>query len=443
MKTISQILLQVNETSSKKEKESIIAQHKENELFKAVLNQIFNPFLKTNIAKKKLAKDVSKVKGFTPISDINEYMEYLNKCTGNDENINSVQIYIKSQPEEIRWLLESMAIKTLKFGFTESTINKAFGHSFIPVFDIMLADKWVDVKRTTKNGVKVEKVIENWKLYIGKRVIATNKLDGNRITAFLYEDGRVEFYSREGHLLEGYTELAEAFKGLPTGQVYDGEVIAINTEGLNSKDLFQKTSSICRKKGEKKNLEFHGFDLLPIEEFKKGGFDVACEKRKEALGQLIENHNHSLIKYVEPLYVGEFDKELIEGLSEQAKLNEEEGIMVQLADAPYQCKRTKDILKVKVFQSADIRILDMYEGEGQNVGKLGGLVMDYKGCRVNIGGGYSAEERELFWNNPESVLGKIAEIKFFEEFENEEGELDLRFATFKTIRDDKTEPSYY
>ncbi|MEX3625097.1 ATP-dependent DNA ligase [Viridibacillus arvi] len=444
MKEIAQILLQVNETSSKKEKESILASHKDNTLLKEVLNQIFNPFLKTNIAKKKLAKQV-KVAPTADIKELKEFLRYIqSESSGSDLDIANIQSYIQSQPEDERWLLEAMTIKTLKFGFTESTINKAFGYDFIPVFDIMLADKWVDVKRTTKNGVKVEKIIENWKRYTGKRIIATNKLDGNRVVVFVHEDCRIEFYSREGHLLEGYTELANAFQGLPKGFVYDGEVLAINTDGLNSKDLFQKTSSICRTKGEKKNLEFHGFDFLPINEFTKGGTDVSCELRKEALGKIIANHNNSLVKYVEPLYIGDFDKDLIEELSEKAKANEEEGIMVQLADAPYQCKRTKDILKVKVFMSADVRCIDVYEGHEESTkGKLGGLVLDYKGFPVNVGGGYSAEEREMYWNDPSLVLGKIIEIKFFEEFENEDGELDLRFATFKTLREDKSEPSYY
>jgi len=444
MKEIAQILLQVESTSSKKEKEAILALHKDNTLLKEVLNQIFNPFIKTGMAKKKLEKKVKMI-CTTIISADHDYIHYLqNRCSGKDADIVNIQYFISQQPEELRWLYEAMAIKTLKFGFTESTINKAFGFNFLPTFDLMLAEKYIETKKIKG----VAKIYNHWERYIGKRVIATKKLDGNRVAVFVRDGGKVELYSREGHVLEGFGEIEKTFSLFPIGYVYDGELIATNEEGLNSQELFKKTSSIVKKKGEKVGLEFHAFDLLPIEEFEKGGFDMACEKRKDALGRLINMQrntvqNCQLVHYVTPLYIGDFDYDLMEKFASEAKENQEEGIMVQLADAPYECKRTFGILKVKAFESADIRCLDMYEGKsGKNIGRLGGLILDFKGHRVNIGGGYSDEQRNEIWANPSLVIGKIIEIKYFEESVDENGDLDLRFGTFKTIRDDKTEPSY-
>lgn len=439
---VAEIIKQVEETSSKKEKEAIIALHKDNELLGKVLNFVFNPYIKTNIAKKKLAKQVTKIDGaWTPMWSVEDYMDFLSKCSGRDNQIASVQDYIATHPKELHWLLEAMATKDLKIGATSSTINKAFGYDFIPTFDVMLAEKYIETKKVKG----VAKVYEHWQRYIGKRVIATNKLDGNRDVAFVRAKDDVKFYSREGHLLEGCIELEEAFSSFPVGFVYDGEMLATNEEGLNSKLLFQKTSKIIKKKGDKKGLEFHAFDIIPIEEFEKGGWNVSCEKRKEALKMVVSEQAHPLIKYVKPLYIGDFDKGIIDVLADVAKKNEEEGIMVQLADAPYECKRTFSILKVKSFESADIRCLDIYEGKsGKNIGRLGGLILDFKGSRVNVGGGFSDELRDSIWADPSLVIGKIVEIQYFEEFiDDETGELDLRFATFKTIRDDKSEPSYY
>jgi DNA ligase 1 len=436
---VAEIIESVGATSGKKDKKGILSLHKDNTLLGEVLNLIFNPFLKTNIAKKKLAKKVDKDLGIE-IKDIHEYMDYLIRSSGKDEHIATVQKFINSQPKDIAWLLEAMATKTLKIGATSSTINKAFGKGFIPTFDLMLAEKWVETKKVKG----IPKVYEHWQRYIGKEIIATKKLDGNRVAVFVRDDKSVKLYSREGHVLEGFVEIEEAFSEFPVGQVYDGELIATNEEGLNSKDLFQKTSKIVKKKGIKKGLEFHAFDILPIKDFELGGFEVSCLRRKEMLAKVVDMMNHPLVQYVAPLYIGELDKEIIDAISEEAKANGDEGIMVQLADAPYSCKRTYDILKVKSFESADIRCLDIYEGKsGKNIGRLGGLVCDFKGHRVNIGGGFSDELRDSIWENPSLVIGKIIEIQYFEEFEDENGELDLRFAGFKTIRDDKTEPSYY
>lgn len=438
---VAEVIKQIGGTSSKKAKEEIISLHKEDTLFGEVLNFIFNPYIKTNIAKKKLSKEVSvDPHQFVPLYTFEEYMSFLGVNTGKNVDIFKVQQYISSQPKEIHWLLEAVATKDLKIGATSSTINKAFGYSFIPTFELMLAEKYIETKKIKG----VPKVYEHWKRYLEKRVIATPKLDGNRNAIFVREDGKVTLYSREGHVFEGCVEIEEALASYPRGFVYDGELLATNEEGLNSKLLFKKTSKIIKKKGEKRGLEFHAFDVIPIEEFEKGGWSVACEKRKEALKEVIEKNPHPLVKYVEPIYIGIFDKEKIDALAEEAKENEEEGIMVQLADAPYDCRRTFDILKVKSFESADIRCLDIYEGKsGKNIGRLGGLICDFKGHPVRIGGGFSDELRDAIWADPSMVIGKIVEIQYFEEFEDEDGNLDLRFSGFKTIRDDKTEPSYY
>lgn len=436
---VAKIIESIGNTSGKKAKKDILTNHKDNKMLCDVLNHLYNPYVKTNIAKKKFEKDVA-VATEHLLQDVHEYMDYLSKSTGKDENVAVVRAFVESQPKEIYWLLEAMAIKKLTIGATGNSINEAFGYSFIPTFELMLAEKYIEVKR-----VKGEfKAYEHWKKYVGRRVIATKKLDGNRACIFTRENGKIEVYSREGHLLEGLVEIEAVFAQFPKGQVYDGELLATNEEGLNSKDLYKKTSSIMRKKGLKKGLEFHAFDLLPIEKFEQGGFEVTCEVRKKALKQVVENQNHELVKYVEPLYIGEFNKEIIEGLADEAKANEEEGIMVQLADVGYACKRTFDILKVKSFESADLRCLDIYEGKsGRNIGSLGGVVLDFHDNRVNVGSGIPHELRDAIWANPELVLGKIVEIQYFEAFEEEDGTLDLRFASFKTIREDKTEPSYY
>ena len=439
MKQVADILLSIEATPSKNEKQDILAQHKDNTLLKQVLNQIYNPFLKTNIAKKKLSKKTKSVatKMFT---DADEYIRYLQKnCTGKDTDIANIQNFISQQPEELQWLYEAMAIKTLKFGFTESTINKAFGKEFIPTFDVMLAEKYTEVKRRPD---KTKFVKNNYERYIGKNVIATKKLDGNRCVIFKHEDGMVELLSRTGKELEGYEEIIEAFENFPAGIVYDGEILAINNTGLNSKELFQKTQKIVRTKGEKTGVMFHVFDMLPIADFRNGGCKTDCMSRKEALKKITAIAGHHLIEYVEPLYTGVFDLEIIEKLSEEAGAREEEGIMVQLAEAPYVLKRTFDILKVKVMQSADLMVTGYYEGEGQNVGKLGGLIVDYKGYEVRCGGGYTKAERSEFWENPDQFIGLIVEVQYFEESQDQHGNLSLRFPVFKTIREDKTEPSY-
>lgn len=443
MEDISAIFESIKNTSSKKDKESILLKHKDNKDFVDILEFLYNPYKMTGISTKKVSKYDGYVNSSTRQFDkLIQLIEFLlENNTGKDEYLKMVSDHLgKYMNTEVIDFCKQVIAKSYKCGITASTINKAYGQGFIPVFDVMLAEKFIETKKIKG----VPKLYEHWKRYIGKRVIATKKLDGNRATVFTRKDGLVELFSREGHKLDGFIEIEDAFKQFPEGQVFDGEILATNEEGLNSQDLFTKTSKIVKKKGIKKNVEFHAFDLLPIVNFKLGGFDNFCEARKNVLKLIVENENHPLVKYVEPLYVGEFDYELMERLAQEAKDNQEEGIMVQLALAPYECKRTFSILKMKSFESADVRCLGIYEGKtGKNIGRLGGLVLDYKGYNINVGGGFSDEQRISIWNDPSQIIGKIVEITYFEEFENDEGELDLRFGIYKCTRFDKTEPSYY
>ena len=49
------------------------------------------------------------------------------------------------------------------------------------------------------------------------------------------------------------------------------------------------------------------------------------------------------------------------------------------------------------MQSYDLRIVGAEEGRGENQGKLGAFVVAYRGNTVNVGSGYSKEDREYFW----------------------------------------------
>ena len=115
--------------------------------------------------------------------------------------------------------------------------------------------------------------------------------------------------------------------------------------------------------------------------------------------------------------------------------------MVNL-DTPYVCKRTDTILKVKVMKTCDLKVTGFEEGIGKYTGKLGALIVDYKGFNCGVGSGFSDYDREYIWDNRDEYLGRIIEVQFFEESKNQDGGLSLRFPVFKGLRLDKTKPSY-
>ena len=119
--------------------------------------------------------------------------------------------------------------------------------------------------------------------------------------------------------------------------------------------------------------------------------------------------------------------------------------MLNLCDAPYEAKRVKTQLKVKAMDEIDLRVLGIFEGEGNFKHTLGGITVAFEhegeNYTVGVGSGFSKEERELFWEHPELIVRKIARIQYFEVSKNTDGGYSLRFPVFKGVCD-KNEESY-
>ena len=100
-------------------------------------------------------------------------------------------------------------------------------------------------------------------------------------------------------------------------------------------------------------------------------------------------------------------------------------------------ERTKDLVKAKKFDSADLLVTGIKEGQGRLKGTLGTITVDYKGYSVDVSG-FNDEERRKYYDNPELIIGKIVEISFQSESSDVDGNLSMRFPVFKGVRLDKT-----
>lgn len=259
--------------------------------------------------------------------------------------------------------------------------------------------------------------------------------------AIIFENGYPHFFSRSGREFEGLVDITEEALKLDPGYVYDGEFLA-NVEG-DSKDVYRQTVSITGADGEKKGIIFNAFDMIPKEDFINGYSPVPASERKAKLKTIIDSNNFNWIKNVETLYEGTDQNKITEWLN-WAHKNNKEGIMINLADKGYECKRTKNLLKVKTFNECEAYVIDIEEGTGRNEGRLGKIVVQVKDKEgklhiVRSGSGFEDWERDEYWKHPEKIMNKVVELQYFEVTNNKDDDsISLRFPVWQgRIREDK------
>ena len=117
-----------------------------------------------------------------------------------------------------------------------------------------------------------------------------------------------------------------------------------------------------------------------------------------------------------------------------------EGVMLR-KNTQYKGKRSKDLLKVKTFHDAEYEVLDTEMGmfpltlNGRECEEemLSCVYIKHKDHLVRVGSGFTIEQRQDFYKNPDVILGKVITVQYFEETKNQEGGISLRFPTFKVL----------
>lgn len=449
---------EINLDNSKLYKLDILSAYKNDEDIKYILNFIYNPYIVTGISKKKINRNVGLdayllygedvLCDIKTLKDIFEYIKIHN--TGSDEDILKVQLARYFFCKDNEELFDLIITKNIQLGVDVKSINKAIP-GLIPEFNVQLANKYFD----------------NPSIVEGKEFALTNKIDGSRIIA-LKENGQVSFYSRQGQKYEGLIDLEnEMAKMLPDNICLDGELTLLNPGNLASKDQYKQTMKISRKDGEKHDLKMLVFDCMTAEEFRNQSCDIPYITRRNSLfeafsqnlsdfkictkvaigcepcdyfNSIIEelNKRYTYFQILPYLYIGNDTNKIMTYLNIQIAKNEE-GVMINITDAPYEFKRCNTLLKVKKMQTYDLQVVDMEEGSNSNAGTLGALLVRYRdGNIVKVGSGFSKELRDEIWNNKDQWIGRIIAIQYFEETQNQNGGLSLRFPVYLDYRDDKS-----
>jgi DNA ligase-1 len=218
--------------------------------------------------------------------------------------------------------------------------------------------------------------------------------------------------------------------------VLDGEIMSSSFQDL-MKQVHRKTDV------QSDDAVLNLFDILPLANFEQGGWDKGQEERSELVYKWHKT-NKDALPNVSVVGHELVDLDTPEGQKRYKEINEAaiaggyEGIMLKDPAAPYEVKRSVAWLKLKPYIEVSLAIVGFEEGTGKNIGRLGAFICegvdDGRAIRVNVGGGYSDDQRIAFWNARQEILGDIAEVRADAITQNQDGTYSLRFPRFRHFR---------
>ena len=444
----------LNESNSKLHKQDVLTQALEAatlgsdnaDTFLKLAGMCYNPYVTFGV--RKISDNQESDREYSnPYPEFIELLEQLKerKLTGNDAIDAVAKMSLQFSSDEWNNFCAPVIRRDLRAGFSVATINKVCKKTDyeVPVFKCQLATN--SEGRPEMSGTKrLEPKLD------GVRVLMVVSMEPGM---YDHPEPVATCYSRNGKIFENFTHIEDqvtnnvqsiiALLGSKIGNcskgfVFDGEVV-----GASFNELMKQ----ARRKTDAKadDTVFHVFDVMPLADFQRGHCNAQFRKRITAMNNLrplLEN-----LSSVETMSHIIVDLDTDEGKQQIKTYSNDmvnagfEGIMIKDLEAPYECKRNLFWMKWKPTITVDLQVIDIEEGTGRNKSRLGALVCqgtdDGKLINVNVGSGFSDDQRAEFYSNQFDVIGETVEVLCDAVSQNQDGSYSLRFPRFVRFRDDK------
>lgn len=422
---------------SQKEKQRLISENLSEEML-YIIDVCFNPFITTKLHK----LEIEKTRGIIPPSSFlgfqvfRDLIEDLKKAPAANDALRQranflINTVIDEDPKmdlALRDILMKILTKRMNIGIGAKLINKAVGRELIPDPSVMLASD-------------DQKEVSGW-----KKIYCEEKYDGVRVIAVGNRETGFQFYTRAFNELDKAklsrieSELIKMLHGanVVSDVFFDGELT-----DLNRKSVSGKVTQILKGTAPNdidKEFIFNVFDIEKSDVLKTGKGNTTFIKRRQEL-QLLTSFlsDESPVKLARQWVV-----ESMEETQEIYKLIVSmggEGVILKPEDHVYECKRSRNWVKLKQIQDCDLEITGWFPGEGKREGFIGGFICkDSSGTlEVRIGSGFTDKDLQELSQNPDSLIGKIAAIQYNEPITDKFGGRSLFLPRFIEIRNDKNQ----
>lgn len=356
--------------------------------------------------------------------------------------IKQVQALIAVHPTYAQ-LIKDIIDKDLRIRMGPKLILDAVGTDEDARLPVALAEDWKDEKIRAVLERSLERT-ETW--------FASRKLDGVRCLAVIERrDGKIEvnLRSRQGKSLDRLESIRSGIADMLADHKFDGRIILDGElccfEG-DIHDLDMVKENFRKAAGQVGKLEacptekltFVLFDMLRHEELT--GVGRALSERLATLSSIkpLSHADAHTVVLPQMRISSQTDFETALARSRQFSW---EGLMVR-KDAPFLGRRSRDLIKCKDFVDAEFCIVGyklglmrtIVDGTETTQNLLSSITIEYKGSKVDVGSGFSFEERRCFKEMGDGLLGRMVTICYFEESSNKvDGKPSLRFPIFKSL----------
>ena len=361
-----------------------------------------------------------------------ELAEKLNKreLTGHAARDAINLVMSSATAEQWNGFYRRILIKDLRCGVSEKTVNNVakkngFDKYKVPVFTCQLAHDSANHEKKMVGPKQIE-----------------IKLDGVRVLTVI-KDGKVEMFSRNGKQFHNFGHIIAEIEAVlkdkpaPYDLVLDGEVMSANFQDL-MKQVHRKSGGVA------KDAVLHLFDMIPLDKFLEGKYEVEQSKRSQYVWHWVDA-NKDALEHVQALDWEDVDLSSPEGQDRFVELNKAavdggyEGVMIKDQQAVYECKRSHAWLKAKPFIEVTLKVVAVEEGTGRNEGRLGAIIVEGEDdgytYHLNCGSGFTDDQRDQFWTNRDNVVGSLVEIRADARTKSQDSDTySLRFPRFKTFR---------
>jgi DNA ligase 1 len=413
----------------------------DDDISKRVMYYACNPYITFGVKVEPLYKYyTASSNGTTPKLSICDqefwdFLDRLSKSTGSSNTKKAAITAIALTMDGYSFsLMHHILEKNLGKNISAKTINKAFP-DFIPLFAVQLSQK-----------LAVRKI--SFPAYVEP------KYDGMRAIGLVYKNGETQIVSREGRDIPAAENFKPDLEKLAVElfkqpEYKDASLMIIDGELIDGS--FNDSISSFRSNTVATTGSFMVFDAVHGDAMETGESRETYLYRRAILENVFTGFTSERIE-ISPKYVINSAAEMwnIYKIVREANY---EGLIIKNANGKWTKRRTYDWMKIKAKETADIRIVGAFEGEGEIEDMLGGLIVDFNGVLVRVGSGFKLEERERYWklfckdvedisggieSENYNIVGKLAEVSFQEI--TPDG--SLRHPVFHRLRLDKDEVSF-